>query len=576
MGHTDGECAWTRAAASEGVPFMIPNLSSKSFSDIAAASSSANSELLFQIYVNPDRSVVLDQLRACEEAGVKALCITVDSAVPGKRERDLRNKIKMQLGQAKLAKASASGTKTRKAGNYANRDASLNWSDLAWFLEQTTMKIVLKGVQTGEDAVAAAQAGCHGIILSNHGGRNLDTSRSGFEVLPEVMSALREANLEDTIEVFVDGGIRRGTDILKALALGAKAVGLGKPAVFSMSAYGEDGIVKMLQILKAELERGMRLVGASTLDALTPAMVNCDDLSKHTGVAPIPPSPYAMVAPLNNVRSPPLPRSKQDILAAIEALKVELSAVENGGGDGTGSTSQRHAMPECIGVMGQLVVAFATSLGKTVLATSLSGTLHRSAMFLILYLILHMFCNLSVFLGSEVLNSYGHAVSSNPVTKFLEAYLLLGAFAHAFVAMYFTWNKRKFLMKRPLANGKLVLTSVCITAFLVLHLNTFRFAADKHIDAVSGKADLYKLEVELFSDPKQVAFYLFSLGAMGIHLYVGWSKTVLKMDVSKELRGPFVRLGEYLIPLLFVGFSIPVLYLGAGLRVGGEDEGGEL
>ena len=237
MGHEDGEVAWMRAAAEAEVPFMIPNLSSKPFGEIVAAKT-ASQDAWFQIYVNPDKSVVADQLKQLEAAGVKNLCITVDSAVPGKRERDLRNKIAMQLGQEQQQAAAAKGTKARKAGNYANRDPALNWEDLAWFKEHTTIPLVLKGIQTAEDAVLAAESGVvRGIILSNHGGRNLDTARSGIEVLPEVMAALKAKNLQDKIEVYVDGGIRRGTDILKALALGAKGVGLGKAAVYSMYAF---------------------------------------------------------------------------------------------------------------------------------------------------------------------------------------------------------------------------------------------------------------------------------------------------------------------------------------------------
>ena len=129
------------------------------------------------------------------------------------------------------------GTRARKAGSYANRDPALCWDDIDWFMSITKLPIVLKGVATAEDALLAAKKGVAAVILSNHGGRNLDTSRSGIEILPEVMKALRSEGLHKKMEVWVDGGVRRGTDILKALALGATAVGVGKPAVYSMSAY---------------------------------------------------------------------------------------------------------------------------------------------------------------------------------------------------------------------------------------------------------------------------------------------------------------------------------------------------
>lgn len=179
------------------------------------------------------------------------------------------------------AKPAAKGTKARKAGSYANRDPALNWSDIAWFRNQTSIPIVIKGVQTADDAIMAAKAGAAAVVLSNHGGRNCDTSRSGIEVLPEVIAALKEEGLRDHLEVWVDGGVRRGTDVLKAIAIGADAVGLGKPAVFSMSAYGEDGIVKMMEILKDELVKCMRLTGAPTLADLNPRLVNCRSLELH-------------------------------------------------------------------------------------------------------------------------------------------------------------------------------------------------------------------------------------------------------------------------------------------------------
>lgn len=290
----------------------------------------------YQIYVNPDRSVVKDQLVACEAAGMKALCITVDSAVPGKRERDLRNKIQLKLKQQSEQAAAAKGTKTRKAGSYANRDAALNWSDIAWFKKNTTIPLVLKGVQTGADAVIAAKHGIAAVILSNHGGRNLDTSRSGIEVLPEVMAALRAEGLDKKMEVWVDGGVRRGTDIVKAMALGASAVGLGKPAVYAMSAYGADGICKMTQVLREELEKCMRLVGAKTWADLTPDMVNIDSIGHHAMPSPIPASPYAIKGPAYGTRDPSFPTPLAQMNAAeireqISKLEQQLSQVDKAG-----------------------------------------------------------------------------------------------------------------------------------------------------------------------------------------------------------------------------------------------------
>ena len=150
------------------------------------------------------------------------------------------------------------------------------------------MKIVLKGVGTSDDAVRALETGCDGVVLSNHGGRQLDFARSGIEVLPETMAALRAHPRYSpaTFEVFVDGGVRRGTDIFKALALGASAVGIGRPALYAMASFGTAGVVKLIQILKAELEMTMRLMGTPALADIQEKMVIVDHLHAH--VTPVP------------------------------------------------------------------------------------------------------------------------------------------------------------------------------------------------------------------------------------------------------------------------------------------------
>lgn len=154
-------------------------------------------------------------------------------------------------------------------------DPGLCWSDIEWFKGITAMPIVLKGVQCWEDAVLAAEAGLAGVVLSNHGGRQLDFARSGIEILAEVMTALRERDLlKNGFEVYIDGGLRRAGDIIKAVALGAKAVGVGRAFLYAYSAYGKDGVVHAIQILKDEMEMNMRLIGAPRLSDLTPDMVS--------------------------------------------------------------------------------------------------------------------------------------------------------------------------------------------------------------------------------------------------------------------------------------------------------------
>jgi len=165
-------------------------------------------------------------------------------------------------------------------------DPSLSWKDIPWFQSVTKMPIILKGVQCVEDVVRAIEAGVQGVVLSNHGGRQLDTARSGIEILAEVMPHLRERNLQDKIEIYIDGGIRRATDIIKALCLGAKGVGIGRPFLYAMSAYGLPGVDRAMQLLKDEMEMNMRLIGAAKVSDLHPGMVDTRALSLHSVNSP--------------------------------------------------------------------------------------------------------------------------------------------------------------------------------------------------------------------------------------------------------------------------------------------------
>src|ERR1700761_7214431 len=167
-------------------------------------------------------------------------------------------------------------------------DPSLQWSDIAWFKSITKMPIILKGVQRVEDVLLAIQAGVQGVVLSNHGGRQLDFARSGIEVLAEVMPELRRLGLQNQIEIFVDGGIRRATDIIKALCLGAKGVGIGRPFLYAMSAYGLEGVDRAMSLLKDEMEMNMRLIGASSVADLKPGLVDARGLINHGHIQTVP------------------------------------------------------------------------------------------------------------------------------------------------------------------------------------------------------------------------------------------------------------------------------------------------
>lgn len=160
-------------------------------------------------------------------------------------------------------------------------DPSLTWDDISKLQKFTKLPIIIKGVQRSEDVVKAAQMGCAGVVISNHGGRQLDFSRSPVEVLAEAKPILMKNGLDKNFEIFIDGGIRRGTDILKALCLGAKGVGLGRPFIYANSCYGEKGVAHAIQILKNELEMNMRLLGARSIKELGPEFLDISALKNR-------------------------------------------------------------------------------------------------------------------------------------------------------------------------------------------------------------------------------------------------------------------------------------------------------
>jgi len=284
LAHPDGELAIVRAAKKAGVPYMLPTLSSYTLDEMLQAKQPGQ-EVFSQLYVNPERSRTQEYVNKLESAGVRALFITVDAPQLGRREKDMRNKFTQQGSDVQgddeeEGEVDRSQGATRAISSYI--DPALCWEDIPWFQSITKMKILLKGVQCGEDAVRAFKLGLHGCVLSNHGGRQLDTCRPGIEVLPEVMEALKEAGAtKEAFAVFVDGGIRRGADIFKAVALGAAAVGVGRPVLYSLASYGERGIVRMVHMLQDELLMVMRLSGTPNVASLTPQHCITRNLGDH-------------------------------------------------------------------------------------------------------------------------------------------------------------------------------------------------------------------------------------------------------------------------------------------------------
>ena len=284
LAHEDGELAISRAAHASDVIYMLPTLSSYSLDDMVAERKPGQVHF-GQLYVNADRERTKEYVKNLEKNNVKALFITVDAPQLGRREKDMRNKF---TKNANTQKEDGNQVVNRDKGVARALssfiDPSLCWSDLEWFKSITSMPIVLKGVGCDLDAVMAYKAGCKGVVLSNHGGRQLDTARSGFEILPEVITALTKADplwRQSGFEVYIDGGIRRGSDIFKALALGATAVGIGRPVLYSLASYGQPGIERMVTLLKEELIMVMRLMGCRTIADITPAHVVAHNLSSH-------------------------------------------------------------------------------------------------------------------------------------------------------------------------------------------------------------------------------------------------------------------------------------------------------
>ncbi|KAI1791208.1 glyoxylate dehydrogenase [Ganoderma leucocontextum] len=288
LGHPEGELTLTRAAAKTGVIQMIATLASCSFDDILDAAVPGQTFFL-QLYVNRDREITRKYVQHAEARGVKGLFITVDAPQLGRREKDMRMKAVDDDAGAEVQK----GQDVKKDQGVARAissfiDPSLSWKDIPWFQSITKMPIILKGIGSAEDAVLAYEAGVQGIVLSNHGGRQLDTARSGVEVLVEVVTALRLRGYfpDPRFEIYVDGGVRRASDVLKAIALGATAVGVGRPFLYAFCAYGQEGVEKAIQIFRDEFEMNMRLLGAKTIKDIVPEMVDAKSLSSHFVMTP--------------------------------------------------------------------------------------------------------------------------------------------------------------------------------------------------------------------------------------------------------------------------------------------------
>ncbi len=263
LANVDGELATVSAAAKADTVMMVSMASTKSLEEIAhtAYKASANPKLWFQMYLQPDIEVNKVFVKRAEDAGYKALVITADSPVFGHRERDIRNNFhklpnglslknfdddRLMLANGKKATLELSATTT--------------WKDIEALKTITKLPVFVKGILSPKDAELAITHGVDGIIVSNHGGRQLDSVPATIDVLSSIASVVK-----DRVPVIVDGGIRRGTDILKALALGANAIAIGRPVLWGLSSNGEEGVLEVLKMLKHELDTTMALCGCTTV-----------------------------------------------------------------------------------------------------------------------------------------------------------------------------------------------------------------------------------------------------------------------------------------------------------------------
>jgi len=282
MAHPDGEVATVRAAARLNTLMCISSWSTKSMEQVAA--DQPGTLLWFQVYVYKDRDVVLDLVKRAERAGYKALAVTVDTPILGRREADIRNNFALpshltlgnfeSTGKTRSHATGISSSANTSGGSglaaYVSSliDRTLTWDDLKWLRTVTSLKIVVKGVMSVDDALLAVEHGMDAVWVSNHGARQLDTSPATIEVLPDIVRAVA-----GRAEVYMDGGVTRGTDVFKAIALGARAVFVGRPVLWGLAHRGEEGVFHVMSLLNEELNLAMALAGVADIGDIKPSFI---------------------------------------------------------------------------------------------------------------------------------------------------------------------------------------------------------------------------------------------------------------------------------------------------------------
>jgi isopentenyl diphosphate isomerase/L-lactate dehydrogenase-like FMN-dependent dehydrogenase len=263
----EGECATARAAAAVGTGMVVSTFSTRSHEDVANAAPALLQWC--QLYVFQDRGVTREHLAGAADAGCSAIVLTVDTPRLAQRERDLRAGFEIPSDlPLPYARAAIGAEAQNPADQFALLDASVSWRDLEWIAGEGRVPVVLKGVVTAEDAETAIEHGAAAIVVSNHGGRQLDGVPATLDALPEVVEAVA-----GRAEVYLDGGIRRGADVAKALALGARAVLAGRAPLFGLAAAGEDGVRHVLELLRDELALTLCLLGCTSPEEVARAHV---------------------------------------------------------------------------------------------------------------------------------------------------------------------------------------------------------------------------------------------------------------------------------------------------------------
>ena len=267
--HPEGELATARGAGVAGATFAVSTSATKTIEEIAAV---ATQPLWFQLYVQRDRGLTAELVQRAEAAGCEALVVTIDSPILGARYRELRTPFALPPGVRRAHQRGTAATGSHRPSEsdiYSPvLDPGLTWKDIDWLRSLTRLPVLLKGVLNPDDADRGAAGGAAGSIVSNHGGRNLDTVPATIDVLPAIV-----ARLAGRAPVLVDGGIRRGTDVAKALALGATAVLIGRPYVYGLNVQGAEGVTRVVTILRRELEMAMALSGRPTLRDLDASLI---------------------------------------------------------------------------------------------------------------------------------------------------------------------------------------------------------------------------------------------------------------------------------------------------------------